>query len=90
MESFKSNPHSIACDAATIYGKLTNPSLIKQQIELNAEKIDDQARQHLDAVKFGEDSISIQSPMGEVTLALDHEGSVPGELRLRTHLQKLH
>ena len=87
MESFKSNPHSIACDAATIYGKLTNPSLIKQQIELNAEKIDDQARLHLDAVKFGEDSISIQSPMGEVTLALDHEGSVPGEKVVYTALQ---
>lgn len=79
MESFKGNPQSIACDAATIYSKLTNPSLIKQQIEINADKIDDQARQHLDAVKFGEDSISIQSPMGEVTLALDHEGSIPGE-----------
>ena len=87
MESFKSNPHSIACDAATIYSKLTNPSLIKQQIELNADKIDDQARQHLDAVKFGEDSISIQSPMGEVTLALDHEDSVPGEKVVYTALQ---
>ena len=87
MESFKSNPHSIACDAATIYSKLTNPSLIKQQIELNADKIDDQARQHLDAVKFAEDSISIQSPMGEVTLALDHESSVPGEKVVYTALQ---
>lgn len=78
MESFKSNPHAIACDAATIYSKLTNPSLIKNQIEAHADQIDAEARQHLDAVKFTEDSIAIQSPMGEVTLALDHENSVEG------------
>ena len=78
MESFKSNPHAIACDAATIYSKLTNPSLIKNQIDAHADKIDGEARQHLDTVKFTEDSIAIQSPMGEVTLALDHENSMEG------------
>ena len=78
MESFKSNPHAIACDAATIYSKLTNPSLIKNQIDAHADKIDGEARQHLDTVKFTEDSIAIQSPMGEVTLALDHDNSVEG------------
>lgn len=79
MESFKSNPHAIACDAATIYSKLTNPSLIKNQIEAHADKIDDEARQHLDAVRFEEDSIAIKSPMGEVTLALDRENSIDGQ-----------
>ena len=79
MESFKSTPHVIACDAMTIYSKLTNPSLIQQQIEANADRIDEQARQHLDTVKFTEDSISIQSPMGEVSLSLDHENSIEGE-----------
>ncbi len=79
METFKSSPHVIACDAATIYSKLTNPSLIKQQIEAHAEHIDEQARQHLDTVKFSEDSISIQSPMGEVSLSLDHENSIEGQ-----------
>lgn len=79
MESFKSEPHAIACDAATIYSKLTNPSLIQQQIESHADMIDDEARQHLDAVKFTEDTIAIQSPMGEVTLALDHANSVQGQ-----------
>lgn len=79
MESFKSNPHIILCDAATIYSKLTNPSLIKNQIDAHAEQIDGEARQHLDTVKFSEDSIAIQSPMGEVTLALDKEKSVEGE-----------
>ena len=78
MDSFKSAQHVIACDAATIYSKLTNPSLIQQLIEANAEIIDGQARQHLDTVKFTEDSIAIQSPMGEVTLALDHENSIDG------------
>lgn len=79
METFKSSPHVIACDAATIYSKLTNPSLIKQQIEAHANHIDEQARQHLDTVKFSEDSISIQSPMGEVSLSLDHENSIEGQ-----------
>ena len=79
MESFKSTPHSIACNAATIYSKLTNPSLIQQQIEANADRIDEQARQHLDTVKFTEDSISIQSPMGEVALSLDRENSIEDE-----------
>jgi hypothetical protein len=79
MESFKSTPHTIACDATTIYSKLTNPSLIQQLIEAHADQIDEQARQHLDTVKFSEDSISIQSPMGEVSLSLDHENSIEGE-----------
>lgn len=79
MESFKSNPQMIACDVATIYSKLTNPSLIKNQIEAHADRIDPEARQHLDTVKFSEDSIAIQSPMGEVTLALDHENSIEGQ-----------
>ena len=87
MESFKSNPHIIACDAATIYSKLTNPSLIKNLIEAHADKINDEARQHLDTVTFGEDSISIQSPMGEVALSLDHENSVEGQRIIYTATQ---
>ena len=79
MESFKSTPHGIACDATTIYSKLTDPSLIKRQIEAHADQMDAAALQHLDAVKFGEDFIAIQSPMGEVTLSLDRENSIEGE-----------
>ena len=79
MESFKSNPRVIECDAATIYSKLTNPSLIMNQIDAHADQIDGEARQHLDTVKFSEDSIAIQSPMGEVTLSLDQEKSIEGE-----------
>ena len=79
MESFKSNPHAIACSAATIYSKLTNPSLIKNLIDEHADKIEGEARQHLDTVKFSEDAISIQSPMGEVSLSLDREQSIDGQ-----------
>ena len=79
MESFKSTPHGIACDATTIYSKLTDPSLIKRQREAHADQMDAAALQHLDAVKFGEDFIAIQSPMGEVTLSLDRENSIEGE-----------
>lgn len=87
MESFKSTPHVIACDAATIYSKLINPSLIKNQIDAHADKIDSEARQHLDTVNFTEDSIAIQSPMGEVTLALDHENSIEGQRVIYTASQ---
>ena len=79
MESFKSSPHAIACSAATIYSKLTNPSLIKNLIDEHADKIEGEARQHLDTVKFSEGSISIQSPMGEVSLSLDREQSIEGQ-----------
>lgn len=79
MESFKSAPHAIACSAATIYSKLTNPSLIKNLIDEHAYKIEGEARQHLDTVKFSEDAISIQSPMGEVSLSLDREQSIDGQ-----------
>jgi len=79
MNSYKSEPQALACNARVIYDKLTNPSLIQRQIEAHADHIDEQARQQLDAVKFGEDSIAIASPMGEVTLSLDHDESVPGE-----------
>lgn len=79
MESFKSSPHAIACSAATIYNKLTNPSLIKNLIDEHADKIEGEARQHLDTVKFSEGSISIQSPMGEVSLSLDREQSIEGQ-----------
>ncbi len=79
MESFKSNPHAIACDAMTVYSKLTNPSRIRELIEENADRIEGEARQHLDTVKFTEDAIAIMSPMGEVTLALDRENSVEGK-----------
>ena len=79
MESFKSAPHAIACSAATIYSKLTNPSLIKNLIDEHADKIEGEARQHLDTVKFCEDAISIQSPMGEVSLSLDREQSIDGQ-----------
>ena len=81
MESFKSSPHAIACSAATIYSKLTNPSLIKNLIDEHADKIEGEARQHLDTVKFSEGSISIQSPMGEVSLSLDREQSIEGQVR---------
>ncbi len=79
MESFKSTPHAIACNAATIYSKLTNPSLVKNLIDAHADKIEGEARQHLDTVKFSEDSISIQSPMGEVSLSLDRGQSIDGQ-----------
>ena len=79
MESFKSTPHAIACSAATIYSKLTNPSLIKQLLDEHADKIQGEAKQHLDTVRFTEDAVAIQSPMGEVTLSLDHDSSIEGE-----------
>ena len=52
---------------------------MKAQIEAHADQIDDEARKHLDTVKFNENSIAIESPMGEVTLSLDPEQSIDGQ-----------
>ena len=78
MDTYKSEKQVIACDAATIYSKLTNPAVFQAQLEANADKLPAEARENLGMVKFGADSISIQSPVGEIAMAVDHAQSVEG------------
>ena len=44
--------------------------MFKEQMEKNMDRIPDDAREHLDKVKFEEDGISIDSPMGAVKLSV--------------------
>lgn len=70
METYKSNKVVIDHNIELIYSKLSNPSMFKEQMEKNMDRIPDEARQHLDNLKFEEDGISINSPMGAVKLSV--------------------
>lgn len=70
MESYKSDKVVIDHNIELIYNKLSNPSMFKEQMEKNMDRVPDEAREHLNKVKFEEDGISIESPMGEVKLSV--------------------
>ena len=70
METYKSNKVVIDHNIELIYSKLSNPSMFKEQMEKNMDRIPDEARQHLDNLKFEDDGISINSPMGAVKLSV--------------------
>ncbi len=70
MESYKSDVQTIACDIETVFNKLSNPEIFKAQIDKNADKLPKEAQENLSKVKFAPDSITIESPMGPMTLAL--------------------
>lgn len=87
MDTYKSDKQTIACNAGTIFSKLTNPSLFKAQIEAHAHELPAEARENLGMVSFGDDSIAINSPLGEITMAVDHEHSVEGRKVVYSALQ---
>lgn len=70
MDSYKSDKVVIDHNINLIYGKLSDPSMFKSQMEKNMDRVPDEAREHLDKVKFEEDGISIDSPMGAVKLSV--------------------
>ncbi len=70
METYKSDKVVIDHNINLIYSKLSNPSLFKDKMEKNMDRIPDEAREHLDKVKFEDDGISIDSPMGALKLSV--------------------
>ncbi len=76
METYKSDAHSINQNITTIFGILTNPAKYLKVIQERANELPPEAKEHLDKVKFGEESISIESPMGAITLGVDKEETV--------------
>jgi len=77
MDSFKSQPQDIACNADVIYSKLANPAAVRQHIEENMDKLPPEVQQQISSVRFEDDALSVASPMGEVRLAIDHGQCVP-------------
>ena len=59
----------------TIFSKLSNPSVFQAQLDANRDRLPEEARANLEKVEFGPDSITIESPMGPLKLAVDPEQS---------------
>ena len=75
METYKSDAQRINHNIETVFGKLSNPSVFQEQIEANKDRLPEEARANIEKVVFGPDSISIESPMGPLKLAIDPEQS---------------
>ncbi|MBQ7690567.1 MAG: hypothetical protein IJT30_05145 [Muribaculaceae bacterium] len=75
METYKSNPQRIGCDIDTIFSKLSSPAVFRSQIEAHLDQLPEEARANLEKVQFEDDAIAIESPMGQLRLAVDHEQS---------------
>ena len=50
MSSYKSEPQLIACDIATVYSKLSDPSSFKNTIDANVDNLPDDAKENLKKV----------------------------------------
>lgn len=70
METYKSDKVTINHNINLIYSKLSDPSIFKAQIDNNMDRLPDEAREHLKSVKFEEDGISVESPMGMLKLSV--------------------
>ncbi len=70
METYKSDQFVIDHNINLIYSKLSNPSMFREQMEKNRDRIPDEARENLNKVKFEDDGISIDSPMGAMKLSV--------------------
>ncbi|MBR1882074.1 MAG: hypothetical protein IJ808_03525 [Muribaculaceae bacterium] len=75
MQTYKSEKTTIPCNIHTVWDKLSNPAIFKAHIEQNASRLPEEARANLDKVLFDEEGISIESPMGQLRLAIDREQS---------------
>lgn len=70
METYKSDKVTINHNINLIFSKLSDPSIFKAQIDNNMDRLPDEAREHLKSVKFEEDGISVESPMGTLKLSV--------------------
>ncbi len=70
METYKSDKHVIDCDIATVYSKLSNPEVFRHHMEENIDKLPEEARTHLQNLKFEEGGVVIESPMGPLKLGI--------------------
>lgn len=75
LDTYKSDAQRINHNIITIFEKLSNPSVFQAQIEANMDRLPEEARANIEKVQFNTDSISIDSPMGPLKLAVDPEQS---------------
>ncbi len=59
-----------------IYDKLSDPSKYRELVEANADKLPPEAREHMSKVKFDDDGIAIESPMGAIKMSVDQAETV--------------
>ena len=70
MESYKSDKNTIDFNIQVIYSKLSDPRVFKAHIDQNIDRLPQEAREHLEKVKFEDDGISVESPMGPLKLSV--------------------
>lgn len=70
MESYKSDSIIIDYNIDVIYSKLSDPRIFKEHLDKNIDRLPDEAREHLEKVKFEDDGISVESPMGMLKLSV--------------------
>ncbi len=70
METYKSEKVTIEHNIEVIYNKLSDPLVFKEHIDKNIDRLPEDARKHLESVKFEDDGISVDSPMGALKLSV--------------------
>lgn len=70
MENYKGESIIIDHNIDVIYSKLSDPRIFKQHLEQNIDRLPDEAREQLEKVKFEDDGISVESPMGTLKLSV--------------------
>lgn len=70
MESYKSDKIIIDHNINIIYSKLSDPRVFKAHLDQNIDRLPEEAREHLEKVRFDDDGISVESPMGELKLGV--------------------
>lgn len=76
MDNYKSDKFTINYNINTIFDKLSNPSHYKYLLDEHADKLPSGVRSQLDKIKFGENGITMETPLGNVTLAVDRATTV--------------
>lgn len=76
MEKFKSDSCRVNHNINLVFSKLSNPSGFKKLIEMNADKLPEEAKANMEKVKFNGNSIAISSPMGDIELGIDEKQTV--------------
>lgn len=70
METYKSDKVIIDHSIDVVYSKLSDPRVFKEHIDKNLDRLPEEAREHLQSVKFEYDGISVDSPMGPLKLSV--------------------